>query len=271
MTPYSLPNVDFFTVSQYEYQNSAVCDFSDCPRPHFCMGLILDGSAEFYPSGEDTPIRVSKGDIIFVPITSRYTSVWKGESIRYISYHFSFAAESGISERNNFALQKITPPDFPTVQRTFEYAYEHYSCRSDERLGDRLAVLGAFYSLLSSVLPLLRHDFEEKHDERIRRAVEYIRLHSEEDITIPALATLCNLSTSHFYTRFKKEVGMTPVDYKNTILVHRAVNLLLYGNPDSIESLASTLGFSSATYFRRVFKKVTGKSPSAYRKKATEI
>ena len=240
------------------------------------MGLILDGEADFFPAEDGAPVHVSVGDIIFVPIASRYVSVWRGSTIRYISYHFSFAENSGISEQNNFALQKITPPDFEAVKHTFEYAQVHYAGGSDERpaterLTERLTVLGSFYALLASILPLLCHGSDRKHDERIRRAVEYIRLHSEEDIPIPKLATLCNLSTSHFYTRFKEEVGMTPVDYKNAILVNRAASLLLYGNYDSIESLASDLGFSSATYFRRVFKKVTGKSPRDYRKDAIEL
>lgn len=270
MDAYTMPTVDFFSVSRYEYETTAVCDFSDCPRPHFCIGLILDGEAEFTPcpQGSGESVTVSQGDLILVPITSRYISKWHGDGgVRYISYHFSFAADSGISEKNGLVLQKITPPDPEGVRRQFEYAHEHYAGSTAERL----TVLGEFYAFLASILPELHHTPERKYDERIRRAIEYIRLHSEEDLSIPALATMCNISVSHFYTKFREEVGMTPIDYKNSILVSRATRLLLYGNYDSIEAIADALGFTSATYFRRVFKKVTGKSPSEYKRTAVEL
>lgn len=269
MNAYGMPTVDFFTVSRYEYETSAVCDFTDCPRPHFCMGLILDGEADFYPAApRSTPIHVTRGDLIFVPITSRYRSEWRGDPhVRYISYHFSFSEGAGISERNGFVLQKLRVRDFESVRRDFEYAHAHYGGDTAERL----AVLSRFTGFLASILPELKHTPERRYDERIERAVEYIRLHSEEDVTVPALATMCNLSTSHFYTKFREEVGMTPVDYKNAILIGRATRLLLYGDYDSIEAIADALGFTSATYFRRVFKKITGKSPSAYKRSAAEL
>ena len=267
MNAYQMPALDFFTVSQYEYKNSAVCDFSDCPRPHFCMGLILCGEADFSPTVGD-PVHVSRGDIIFVPITSRYVSRWNGSpDIRYISFHFSFAPGAGISEKNNFLLQKLTPADFDGAARDFEYAHVHYNGNTEERL----AVIGKFYALLASLLPNLRHSPEKNCDERIRKAIEYIRLHAEEELSVPALATMCNISTSHFYTKFREEVGMTPIDYKNSVLISRATGLLLYGDYDSIEALSDAMGFASATYFRRVFKKVTGKSPSEYKKTAEEL
>ena len=263
-----IPSPDFFTVSMHEYHTSAVCDFSDCPRPHFCMGLILDGEADFIPEGDASTVHVFKGDIIFVPISSRYRSFWHGDpDIRYISFHFSFSPGMGISERNNFLLQRITVADFESERQAFESALRCHTGTT----ADRFAALAVFYRLLASILPTLTHTPEKQYDERIRKAVEYIHLHSEEELSIPALATLCNISTSHFYTKFREEIGMTPIDYKNSILISRATRLLLYGDYDSIEAISDALGFASATYFRRVFKKVTGKSPSAYKKSAAEL
>ena len=263
-----MPTADFFAVSKYEYKTSAVCDFSDCPRPHFCMGLILRGEADFFPFPGGTPVHVSVGDIIFVPITSRYISRWRGDpDVCYISYHFSFAPGTGISEKNNFVLQKIKAPDFAAAQKDFAYAHEHYCGDTAERL----AVFGKFCDVLASLLPSLQNSPEPKYDARIQKAIEYIRMHSEEDIPIPTLAAMCNISTSHFYTKFREEVGTTPVDYKNSILISRATSLLLYGDYASIEAISDALGFASATYFRRVFKKITGMSPSAYKRAAVEL
>lgn len=270
MNACNMPAVDFFTVSKYEYKNANICDFSNIPRPHFCLALILDGEADFIPTdGADTsPVHVKRGDLIFVPIASRYISKWSGDpDIRYISYHYSFIPGTGISERNNFLLQRVVPADFEAAKLDFETAYRDYCGNTVARL----SVLARFYTLLSAILPCLSYSPRKKYDGRIEKAVEYIRLHSDEDISVPRLATLCNISTSHFYTKFKEEVGMTPVDYKNSILVGRATRMLLYDRDASIEAIADALGFASATYFRRVFKKTTGKSPSEYRRSAEEL
>lgn len=263
-----MPSADFFTVSEYKYKNTSVCDFSDCPRPHFCIGFLLEGEADFFPVGETEPIHVSVGDLIFVPITSRYVSRWRGNpAIRYISYHFSFTPGSGISEKNHFLLQKLHCENFEMLKHDFRYAAEHYTGDTQERM----AVFGAFCTFLSSILPRLRHRPEQKCDERIGKAIEYIRLHAEEPLSVPKLAMLCSISTSHFYTRFREEVGMTPIDYKHSVLIGRATQLLLSGEENSIEAISDALGFASATYFRRVFKKITGKSPSEYKKTAAEL
>nr|MBQ8252533.1 hypothetical protein [Lachnospiraceae bacterium] len=55
------------------------------------MGLILEGEGTFWDCEADEYIHVTPGDIIFVPITSRYISEWKGNpEVSYISMHFIF-------------------------------------------------------------------------------------------------------------------------------------------------------------------------------------
>jgi len=131
--------------------------------------------------------------------------------------------------------------------------------------------MGDFYRLLAQILPTLAHKRERKYDPRIRRVMDYINLHSEEELSVSSLATMCNMSVSHFHAVFRKEVGMTPIDYKNRILINHASALLLCREYESIEDISSVLGFTSSAYFRRVFKKVTGKSPSEYRRTAIEL
>jgi len=265
-----IKNFEFFKVDKYRYQNSNVCDFSDCPRPHFCMGLLLDGEADFYfwNDGMEKIVHVEKGDIIFVPLTSQYKSLWRGNSdISYISYHFCFAPNCIISERSGFVIQRVEVPDFDRFKRIFEYAYDHY----DGSVSERFVVMGDFYRLFGEILPSLLHTNEKKYDSRIKNAVDYIHLNSEQDMSVEQLSSLCNMSVSNFYAKFRDEVGMSPIDYKNHILVNRASSLLICKEDISIEEISSMLGFSSATYFRRLFKKITGKSPSQYRKSALEL
>lgn len=83
-------------------------------------------------------------------------------------------------------------------------------------------------------------------------------------LTVAELSEMVNLSPSRFFTVFKKETGMTPIEYKNHICVNNAQKMLLADNL-SIEEIGESLGFNSASYFRRTFKKYVGKSPREYR------
>lgn len=264
-----LSRLTFFMVGKYEYAHENICDFSGCPRPHFCMGLIMEGEGVFSSESDcDGEVLVVPGDIIFVPMGSRYVSTWRGKSkISYTSMHFAFEGMNLFPERQSLKIQKVTLPDFHGLKKSFEYSYQHYN----GDLASQLTVLGIFYDILGRVEPRLKRTKQERIDKRIEKAMEYIQMNSEKSIQIPLLADLCNMSVSHFYFCFRSEVGMTPVEYKNLVCINRAMRLLISDYDKSIEEISETLGFYSSTYFRRVFKRITGKTPSAYRKTAAEL
>ncbi|MGN1048816.1 MAG: AraC family transcriptional regulator [Eubacteriales bacterium] len=264
----NLSKLSFFKTEQYSYHKEHVCDFRNIPRPHFCMGLLLKGSAVFEPEGEES-VSVGTGDIIFVPITSRYISKWHGEpDILYISMHFAFEPSCGISEQNHFALQKVTLPDFNALKQDFLFCLKNYG---DESNAMQMATLGVFFRVMNQILPELRFKAEHKIDARIEKATEYISLHSEKEFSVAELAAICNMSVSNFHMQFRKNTSMTPIEYKNRISIGRAMRLLKAEEGLSIEEISEMLGFDSSAYFRRVFKKITGKTPAEYRKSNIEL
>lgn len=74
------------------------------------------------------------------------------------------------------------------------------------------------------------------------------------------------MSVPNFYRRFKTDVGISPLKYKNNALITAAIRLLSDKRDMSIEEISIKLGFKSTTYFRRLFKQTVGKTPSEYRK-----
>ena len=65
---------------------------------------------------------------------------------------------------------------------------------------------------------------------------------------------------------FKKATGLTFTDYLGRVRVEKAKNLLL--NPHlRVSEIAYTVGFQSLTHFNRVFRKLTGESPTDFREK----
>jgi len=262
-------NLLFFKAERHMYLQNHLFDASACPRPQFCIGLVTEGGGIFENSATGRLVHVESGDIIFVPIGSRYISKWSGTpQISYISMHFIFNAPGIFSGQRNFELQKITPEDFEAMRDVFEYVLENYDS-GDEAV--QLMVLSKFYGILSQLRSQLETHDETLPDARLLRAVEYIEENYTENITVEQLAKVCRMSTSRFFPCFKKAMGVTPVDYINHVRVRAAIIALMRGKEFSIESISEQAGFESSAYFRRVFKRITGKTPREYRKNAMEI
>ncbi|WP_135555951.1 response regulator transcription factor [Paenibacillus cymbidii] len=100
-------------------------------------------------------------------------------------------------------------------------------------------------------------------------AVEYIKRHYSEDITLNHLADLVNLSPNYFSALFKKELNMNFSEYMINYRIERAKELLL-GTRLLAYEISQRVGFTDGAYFSRTFKKVTGLSPNEYRKKWLE-
>lgn len=99
----------------------------------------------------------------------------------------------------------------------------------------------------------------------ITPAIRYIRDHFTEDLNVAHLAELCFISESHLFRLFRQELGQSPIDYRNSLRIDLAKQLLV-GEINSIAEIAASLGFENFYYFSRIFKEKTGLSPSAYRK-----
>ncbi len=258
----------FFKTERYEYHRHHLFDVSGAPRPHFCMGLILEGRGVFRNVADGDVVEVTAGDVIFVPIGSRYVSEWFGEDRAcYISMHFIFGTPAAVSREQNFRLQKVTLPDFPALRAEFEAAL-----RGTESEGaERLAALAALYHVLSLVLPMLKTGEHTHIDPRISDVIAYIEEHSAEPLNVEALAAVARMSAPRFFPAFKQATGVTPIAYVNHIRVRRAIILMMQNEEDSIEKISDAVGFESAAYFRRVFRAATGKSPREYRRTSIEL
>lgn len=244
-------------------------DASCAPRPHFCMGLLLEGKAEFRDcTGSGEHFTLCPGEMVFVPITTRYVSKWHGSpTVRYISIHFSFDYPGIFTRYRNFRLQKYVPENIERFIADFKYILEAHTGDETSQLG----ALSRFFEILGTILPKLEVGKDKKIDSRISRAVEFIEKNYAENISIDELAAVSNMSASRFYPAFKEALGVTPVDYMNHYRVNRAIALLINKDDMTIESISGEVGFESSTYFRRVFKKITGKNPKEYRNISAEI
>jgi YesN/AraC family two-component response regulator len=92
--------------------------------------------------------------------------------------------------------------------------------------------------------------------------------HCGDPVDLDEIARAMHVSTFYFCKMFKKATGLTFTDYLGRVRVEKAKNLLL--NPHlRVSEIAYTMGFQSLTHFNRIFRKITGEAPTAFRDNGT--
>jgi transcriptional regulator GlxA family with amidase domain len=107
-------------------------------------------------------------------------------------------------------------------------------------------------------------DAETGAGRRIEESVAYMSRHLDRPLQVATLAAKVNISPSHFFALFKRQVGSAPMDYFTRLRMQRASKLLEQTSL-SVKEIAFALGYDDPFYFSRVFKSVNGEAPSDYR------
>lgn len=100
----------------------------------------------------------------------------------------------------------------------------------------------------------------------IDNSCAYIRTHITSPLPLSHLAKRVGYTEYYFSCKFKKEVGCSVTDFILKEKIAQA-RFMLEGTNDSVQSISDTLSFGSRSYFYACFKKLTGTSPSEYRKR----
>ena len=93
---------------------------------------------------------------------------------------------------------------------------------------------------------------------------EYIQVHMRQAIRLADLARVVKLHPTYFSDQFQRVVGVRPLDYLVRRRIERAQYLLLT-TQDSVKAIADAVGIADPAYFSRVFTRLCGASPTAYR------
>ena len=108
------------------------------------------------------------------------------------------------------------------------------------------------------------HTGNDINNNPLAAIVGYIKNNIHEKFQIEQLSSKACMSKATFYRVFKKELGISPLEYIFTQKINKAKELLR--NPMlKISTISDELGFSDANYFIRVFKKIEGITPNQYR------
>lgn len=131
----------------------------------------------------------------------------------------------------------------------------------------KLKLAGLVLEIIDEVLYSSR--FKTPLDEKISKAVFFIREHYDHNLNVALLAKGIGLSESYFRMIFKKTYGRGPVAFHRELRIGEACNLMI-NEGLNVSETAYTLGFSSVPGFSRAFKDVMHISPKNFCK-ATKL
>ncbi|PYG89758.1 two-component system response regulator YesN [Ruminiclostridium sufflavum DSM 19573] len=98
----------------------------------------------------------------------------------------------------------------------------------------------------------------------LRKAIDYIHEHYNEQVTLNEVAENIYVSTFYISRMFKKELGISFVDYLNDVRIEKAKELLKDVKYKTYE-VAEMVGIPDPHYFSKIFKKYSGMTPSEYK------
>ena len=86
-----------------------------------------------------------------------------------------------------------------------------------------------------------------------------------EPLTVKEMAGMCGYSASHFMKFFRRQMGMSFVEYLNDYRLLMAARMLA-STEETVTEIARLSGFDQPSYFNRLFRRKYGMTPSEYRK-----
>ncbi len=100
---------------------------------------------------------------------------------------------------------------------------------------------------------------------QVNRLVDYIEQHLAERITGEDLATLIEVSVGRLFRAFKASVGLPPLQYVLSRRLELACSLLQTSR-EPLSQIALTVGFCDQSHLCRVFRRVLGVTPAAWKR-----
>ncbi|MDF2670579.1 MAG: two component system response regulator [Paenibacillus sp.] len=98
----------------------------------------------------------------------------------------------------------------------------------------------------------------------IRLAKSYIEEHYEEKLRLEDVAEFVYMNPNYFSSVFKRDMGLSFVDYVNELRIRKSMTLLLQTD-EKVYEVSMQVGYNNFSYFNKLFKRKNGVTPQVYR------
>jgi len=128
----------------------------------------------------------------------------------------------------------------------------------------RASIQNLLLRLILDILILTGRETSQSYSAGVRQALQKLNEQSEEPLTLAQVASAAGTSESYLKTHFKREVGMTTMEYLMWLRIEKAKRALRE-SAIPVTELALQSGFATSQHFATVFKRLTGATPRDYR------
>ncbi len=235
----------------YNYEEHTARPLSRMTLPYIDITYVMDGELNYKIN--DEPVVVHQGEaIVFPPHSVRYRYQGSG-SVRFGSFNVILPADFQV-------------PIMGVVKNAFRSntAYMLETVKNDSKsISSNKAdkCISTFFYLYYQLLEIAS---DREINSHIKAIKQYINKHLFEPISLSMIATEVHLVERYLCTLFKKQTGMTVVEYINAERIDAAKKLIAT-NDIPLYKVAEECGFTDYNHFTRTFKKLTGTSPGDHK------
>ena len=266
-------------------QHNADWNLKNISSPFAPPYYVIEGSAKIILP--DHTVSLRKGYMYFIPaftshsyectssFTHYYAHIYEDPQAKYLFLEDWVLPEEIQGDTLELSIFQELYSLNPTMKlsKSDPSTYDNSSTLASNLLKNKQRPLYNKMISRGIIYQLLAPFFKTAHlkstvtDDRVKRAITYIRNHISDELCIDKVAeTLC-VSKNYFIRIFKKETGTTPANFIIQRKIEKA-QLLLITNDLPVKQTSYLVGFEDFSYFNRVFKKITGMTPNEYRREA---
>lgn len=248
----------------------------------FEFGVMLEGKLDYYINGEH--LALQKGEGVFVNANTMHMATQSKSCADAIMYTIVFPASLFTGGVTGSIHQKYFKPVINSDVQGFKIqnntktgktmldALNNIYAQRDAAFGYELECMGQLGALWGAVGSYMQEygatatkkERNNKQEEKAKDILTYIHAHYAYSISIDELAKYANISRSECFRCFKRFTNKKPVEYINEYRLAHAAQMLKETS-QSITQICTACGFSSSSYFAKLFKEKFGQSPLKYR------
>lgn len=254
------------------------CGYQECPssysfgpavRPNYLIHYVVKGKGYYYVNDRKYTIEANQGFLIRPHELTFYhsdeddpwTYLWIGFDGKKVKTYLKY---SGMDENNyTFSCNETDLLNSYVNQMLKHDTLSHYNELSLQGL------LFLFFAALAKSAETPYEEDVEIDNLYISKAIEYIQKNYQNPILVTDIANYVSLSRTYLTTIFQQTLHMSPQQFLLKFRITKASELLIHTDLP-INAIAHSCGYTDPLAFSKTFKKITGLSPSQYRKSNIE-
>ena len=258
-------NTKLLYISMSKYEG----DWNSIPHIHHFTELfyVVSGKGNFCLKNETYPI--SSNDLIIVPSNTEHTErSYNASPLEYIvlgieGITFMDSETSGSRIIYNYTEKKELLNLLDLMLKEVQSKPPGYHLVCQNLLDVLLIQIIRRQKLVPATIS------STKMNRECGQIKQYLDSNYADNINLDTLASMAHMNKYYLVHAFTRYAGMSPINYLNARRLETSKELLT-STDFSISQIATSVGFSSQSYFSQVFRKEMNMTPNEYRKKKIE-